>query len=162
MKIEIGVLEVSMRKRIIDFLNRHRLILILVILIFIVIIFLAAKTILFFSHNFQALSCTEEIDDEYCYYEDTIIFVDPNASKEAFFARYDEEVAALEEEYSLPEFNYYTAYYYLVAARLNYSTKEEYKIFQNFFEVYANTYNIEEFYLQNSFYFNLFYPYKIV
>ena len=150
-----------MIKKVINFLDHHRLVLIIGILLLIVILYFGINTILFFHHDFVSLSCTSDLDEEYCYHEDTIIFVNPEESKKNFFLKYDDEIEMLKEEYNLDEFNFYTAYYYLVAARLNYDTKEEYKILKNFFEIYANTYDLESFYIQNNFYFNLFYPYKI-
>ena len=70
-------------------------------------------------------------------------------------------MADLQEEYHLADFNYYTAYYYLVVARLNYDINSEYKILEEFFQNYVNTYQLEDFYFQYNFYFNLFYRYKI-
>ena len=150
-----------MIKKVINFFNRHRLVLILGILLVIVVVFLGVNTFLFFHHDFAALSCTSDLDEETCYHEDIVIFINPEESKENFFLKYDDEIEMLKEDYNLDEFNFYTAYYYLVAARLNYDTKEEYKILTTFFEKYANTYNLEEFYMEINFYFNLFYADKI-
>ena len=150
-----------MRKRVVNFFDEHRVVLIFLILILIVIIFLSINSNLFFHHEFESLTCTKEIDDEYCYHNDIKIFVNPEKSKEDFFTRYDDEIEKLIEEYHLDEFDFYTAYYYLVASRLNYDINSEYKILQDFFETYVNTYNLEEFYMENNFYFNLFYRYKI-
>lgn len=150
-----------MRKRVVNFFDEHRVVLIFLILILIVIIFLSINSYLFFHHEFESLTCTEEIDDEYCYHNDIKIFVNPEKSKEDFFTRYDDEIEKLIDDYHLDEFDFYTAYYYLVASRLNYDINSEYKILQDFFETYVNTYNLEEFYMENNFYFNLFYPYKI-
>ena len=150
-----------MRKRVVNFFDEHRVVLIFLILILIVIIFLSINSYLFFHHEFESLTCTEEIDDEYCYHNDIKIFVNQEKSKEDFFTRYDDEIEKLIDDYHLDEFDFYTAYYYLVASRLNYDINSEYKILQDFFETYVNTYNLEEFYMENNFYFNLFYPYKI-
>ena len=150
-----------MRKRVVNFFDEHRVVLIFLILILIVIIFLSINSYLFFYHVFESLTCTEEIDDEYCYHNDIKIFVNPEKSKEDFFTRYDDEIEKLIDDYHLDEFDFYTAYYYLVASRLNYDINSEYKILQDFFETYVNTYNLEEFYMENNFYFNLFYRYKI-
>ena len=150
-----------MRKRVVNFFDEHRVVLIFLILILIVIIFLSINSYLFFHHEFESLTCTEEIDDEYCYHNDIKIFVNPEKSKENFFTKYDDEIEKLIDDYHLDEFGFYTAYYYLVASRLNYDINSEYKILQDFFETYVNTYNLEEFYMENNFYFNLFYHYKI-
>ena len=116
---------------------------------------------LFFHHDFLKLECTEEIDEEYCYHDDIEILKDPEKSKEAFFLQYEDLILDLQEEYHLADFNYYTAYYYFVAARLNYQITGSEKILQDFFLDYVNTYQLEDFYLENNFYFNLFYRYKI-
>ena len=150
-----------MIKKVISFFDHHRIWLIVLILILIVLIFLGVKSYLFFHHEFTALTCTEGIDEEYCYHNNLEIFIDPEKSRNTFFEKYSNLIANLQEEYHLEEFNFYTAYYYLVAARLNYEINSDYKIFKDFFEVYANTYRLEEFYLDNNIYFDLFYPYKI-
>ena len=150
-----------MRKRIINFFDEHRIVLIFLILMLFVIIFLSINSYFFFHHEFVSLPCTKEIDDKYCYYEEIKIFKNPEKSKEDFFTKYDDEIKSLIDNYHLDEFGFYTAYYYLVASKLNYDINSEYKILQDFFETYVNTYNLEEFYLKNNFYFNLFYRYKI-
>ena len=150
-----------MIKKIISFFNKHRFLLIISILLLIIILFLTINIYFFFHHNFIALECTKKINEEYCYYNDTKILIKPEATKNAFFKRYDDEIAKLKEEYNLDEFNFYTAYYYLVAARVQYETKEEYKILLEFFEQYSNTYNLEDFYFKHVLYFDLFYGYKI-
>ena len=161
MKIEIVVLEEFMIKRVINFFDRHRILLVFMILLLIVIIFIGINSYFFFHHDFEALTCTEDLDEEYCYHENTRILKDAENSKESFFDEYQEEIASLQEEYHLDEFNFYTAYYYQVASKLNYEITKEYKVLADFFEAYANTYDLEEFYKANNFYFNLFYRYKI-
>lgn len=160
MKIVIDVLEDFM-KRITSFLDNHRVLLVFLILALVVIIYLGINTYLFFHHNFVKLECTDKIDKEYCYHDDEEIFIDPEESKKAFFLQYEKVIADLQEEYHLADFNYYTAYYYLVVARLNFDINKEYKILEDFFQTYVNTYQLEDFYLKNNFYFNLFYRYKI-
>ncbi len=150
-----------MIKSIINFFDQHRILLVISILFFIVIIFIGINSYLFFHHQFSPLTCTQSIDDEYCYYEDTIIFKNPENSKNAFFKQYNTEILELQETYNLAEFNFYTAYYYLVASRLNTQVTGEDEILENFFQEYTDTYNIEAFYFKNIFYFELFYPYKI-
>ena len=161
MKIEIAGSEELMIKRVINFFDQHRILLILLILFLIISIFIGVNSYLFFHHDFEVLVCTEEIDEDYCYHKNIKILKDPENSKEEFFAEYQDEIESLQEEYHLDEFNFYTAYYYQVASRLNYEINSEYKILKDFFEAYANTYNLEEFYKDNNFYFNLFYRYKI-
>ena len=150
-----------MIKRVVSFFDKHRLFLVLLILLVIVILFLGINSYLFLHHEFTALNCTEEIDEEYCYHNDTEIYKNPEESAYVFFEKYSDEIEELKENYNLDEFNFYTAYYYLVASRLHYEMNEEYKLLVEFFEVYANTYNLEEFYFDNTLYFNMFYPYKI-
>ena len=161
MIIGIAVLEDCMIKKVINYFDHHRLFLVLLILILIIILFLGINSYLFLHHEFIPLTCTEELDENYCYHEDKMILIDPKNSQNRFFKRYDDEIKMLQDNYNLDDFNYYTAYYYLVAARLQYTTNQEYKILKDFFEVYANTYNLEDFYFHNSIYFNLFYHYKI-
>ena len=150
-----------MIKKAINSLNQHRLLLIRIILLLIIITFLSINSYLFLHHKFQALTCTEKIDEEYCYHNDIKILKNPQSSQEAFFKKYDDEISELQEKYHLDEFNFYTAYYYLVASRLNYTINNEYKIMEEFFEAYTNTYDLEQFYFKNNFYFSLFYNYKI-
>ena len=150
-----------MIKRIVNFFDKHRIFLVLFILLIIVILFLGVNSYFFLNHKFMPLNCTKEINEEYCYHNEVEILKDPESSKEAFFEKYSDEIEELEETYNLDEFNFYTAYYYLVASRLHYDMNEEYKILVEFFERYANTYNLEEFYFDNTLYFNMFYPYKI-
>lgn len=150
-----------MIKKGINFLNEHRLLLIILILLLFIIIFFAVNIYLFFHHEFTAFKCSENINEEICYYNDLEILVNPESTKKAFFKRYDDEIEELKENYNLEEFNYYTAYYYLTAARLQYETKTEYKLLLEFFERYVNTYNLEDFYFDYVLYFNMFYRYKI-
>ena len=150
-----------MIKQVVNFLDNHRLLLVFLILCLIVLLFIGINSYIFLHHEFQALNCTENIDDEYCYHHDIKIFANPENSKTEFFTHNEEIIHELQEQYHLDDFNYYTAYYYLVASKLHYTTDQEYKILWDFFEIYANTYNLEEYYLENNFYFNLFYKYKI-
>lgn len=150
-----------MIKKVVNFFDSHRLFLVLLILLVVVILFLSINSYLFLHHEFKALDCTEEIDEEYCYHNDTKILKNPEESAYAFFEKYHKGIDELIEKYNLDEFNNYTAYYYLVASRLHYETNEEYKILVEFFEAYTNTYNMEKFYFDNTIYFNMFYPYKI-
>lgn len=160
MRTVIDVLEDFM-KRIASFLDKHRVLLVFLILALVVIVYLGVNSYLFFHHDFLKLECTEEIDEEYCYHDDIEILKDPEKSKEAFFLQYEDLILDLREEYHLADFNYYTAYYYFVAARLNYQITGSEEILQDFFQNYVNTYQLEDFYLENNFYFNLFYRYKI-
>lgn len=150
-----------MIKKLINFFDHHRLLLVLFLLLLIVIIFLGVNSYFFFHHDFKAFPCTEEIDDEYCYYENTKIFSNPEESKNKFFEQYQDEIENLQEEYHLKDFSFYTAYYYAIAAQLNYKITGEYKVLEDFFETYVNTYDLEDFYKEQSFYFNLYYRFKI-
>lgn len=107
------------------------------------------------------LNCTEGIDEEYCYSKEKKIFVDPKKSKKEFFVKYEEEIKELKKNYNLDTFEFYTAYYYQVASDLNYEITGENKELKDFFEIYANTYDLENYYLNNSLYFRWFYRYKI-
>ncbi len=147
--------------KIINFLDQHRLVLIVLILFVISAFFLGIKSYLFLHHNFHALNCTEKIDEEFCYYKDKIIFSEPDKSKDSFFQKYNDEIEKLQNKYHLDDFNNYTAYYYFTVSKLDYTMHQENKILQDFFKVYVNTYDLETFYFDNNFYFNLFYNYKI-
>ncbi len=161
MKIEIVALEEIMMKKVIKFFDHHRLLLVLLILLFIVLLFLTINSYLFLHYDFNALNCTKEIDEEYCYYKEKKIFVNPEQSKKAFFYKQADIIEELQKNYHLDDFNFYTAYYYFVASKLQYEINGEYKILQDFFKTYVDTYNLEDFYINNNFYFNLFYRYKI-
>ena len=150
-----------MIKRVVNFLNRHRFLLIIIALLIITILFIGINSILFFHHQFNKLTCTKELDEEYCYHENTKIFINPLNSKDIFFEKYADEITQLINEYNLDEFNNYTAYYYYYASKINYEKNNEYKILLDFFKTYIDTYNIEEFYMENNFFFNIFYNYKI-
>ena len=89
------------------------------------------------------------------------ILVEPEGSKETFFTEYQEEIEALKKKYRLDDFNFYTAYYYQVVSDLEYELTGENKELKDFFEVYANTYDLENYYLKNNLYFRWFYRYKI-
>ena len=75
--------------------------------------------------------------------------------------KYDEEIEDLKENYNLDTFEFYTAYYYQVSSDLIYELTGENKELKDFFEVYANTYDLENYYLKNNLYFRWFYRYKI-
>ena len=62
-----------MIKKVVNFFDSHRLFLVLLILLVVVILFLSINSYLFLHHEFKALDCTEEIDEEYCYHNDTKI-----------------------------------------------------------------------------------------
>ena len=145
----------------IKFLDNHRFILVIIILFIISLLFFSIKTYLFFHHDFEVRTCSSPLDSEYCYYEDLIILKNPEEYKEKFFLKYKDEISTLKENYNLDEFNHYTAYYYDVAAHLQYEISQEYKVLSNFFKAYTNTYDLENFYLENNFYFNIFYHYNI-
>lgn len=87
--------------------------------------------------------------------------MDPKKSKEKIFNNYKDEIKELQENLNLDDFGFYTAYYYQVASDLNYEIKKENKELKDFFEIYANTYDLENYYLENSIYFKWFYRYTI-
>ena len=103
MKIEIVALEEIMMKKVIKFFDHHRLLLVLLILLFIVLLFLTINSYLFLHYDFNALNCTKEIDEEYCYYNDTKILKNPEESAYAFFEKYNKEINELIEKYNLLE-----------------------------------------------------------
>lgn len=161
MIIGIDALGELMIKKVVSFCDKHRLFLVLLILIFIIILFLSINSYLFLHYDFKALNCTNNIDENYCYHDNKKILIKPESSKKEFFKKYEKVIQELKTKYHLADFNFYTAYYYLTASKLHYEINGEYKVLQDFFESYVNTYNLEEFYLKNNFYFNIFYHYKI-
>lgn len=150
-----------MIKKIINFFDRHRLILVLTILFIIAFIFLLINSLIFLNYKFKPLECTKEIDETYCCHNDIKIFADASTSKKKFFKTHEKEINNLKEIYELPEFNYYTSYYYEKVALVNYEKNDEGEELYNFFLMYNKTYNLEAYYQKNNFYYEIFKPYKI-
>lgn len=148
-------------KKIINFLDRHRLILVLLILLLISFLFLGINSLLFLYHNFKPLECDKKIEDNYCYHENIKIFVEPEEEKNNFFKNNSKEIKILKETYNLPDFSYHTAYFYSLASELEYNMNEENNKLYDFFATYKNTYDLEKFYKKNIFYYEIFYDYKI-
>ena len=148
-------------KKIIKFLDNHRFVLIILVLLLISISFLSIKSIFFFIYKFQNLACTNDIDEMYCYNKETKIYRYPEEIKKVIFTEKKDDIKALKEKYKLPDFNFYTSYYYEVASLLNYNETEENKDLLEFFTNYNTSYNLSEFYKENVLYYNLFYRYKI-
>jgi len=151
-----------MIKKVINFLDKHRFILVLLILFLISLLFLSFNSIRFLSHDFKNLNCTKKIDNKYCYNNDNKIFINGKVEQKTFFEKNKKQINKLKKDYDLPEFNNYTSYYYEVASLLEYNSLNNKKELYNFFDIYNNTYNIESFYLKNSFYYEIFYPYKVL
>lgn len=149
-------------KRIISFLDKHRIFLALIIILVISLTFIAINSFLFFHHKFKSLTCTDELEDIYCYNNDIQIFKNPNQEKEKIFKEKSEEINNLTQKYKLPKFNFYTSYYYEVAALFNFNETNEGEDLLLFFKYYNNSYSISEFYKNNTFYYEMFYPYKII
>lgn len=148
-------------KKVINYLDNHRLILVILILLLIVIAFFSIKTILFLNHKFNNLDCTQDLDETYCYYKETKIFRNPEEKKEDIFKEKKEEINSLKEKYKLPSFNFYTSYYYEIAALLNFNETDENEDLLIFFTTYNASYKIAEYYKKNILYYDLFYRYKI-
>lgn len=150
-----------MGKNIINFFDHHRLILILIILLLASIIFLGLNSFIFLHHDFIALECDNTIDEIYCETNNVIILQNASKSVKQFFKDNQKEIDDLKETYSLNEFNNYTAYYYYTAAKIDYNINPDNDTLYSFFSAYINTYDLENFYLKNNFYFQIFYPYKL-
>ena len=90
-----------MLKKIINYFDHYRIVLIFVILLIITLLFLGINSYLFLHHDFIALTCTEELDDEYCYHDEIKILINPEESKNNFFEKYDDEIKMLQEKYNL-------------------------------------------------------------
>lgn len=149
-------------KKIISFLDKHRFILVLLILFLISSIFIGINSLIFLNHKFNSLTCTKDIDETYCYSNDIYIFKNPEEEKNKIFEEEKEKIEALKKKYKLPKFNFYTSYYYEVASLFNFKETDEGEDLLLFFQKYNNSYNIGEFYKKNTFYYGIFYPYKIV
>lgn len=149
--------------KIIKFLDKHRFILIILILILITVIFLSIKSFFFLNKQFKPLECLKNLDNNSCKYKNIEIFKNPEKSKKEFLKEYSKSIADLQAKYKLPNLNFYTSYFYEVAANLEYNMtmdsvlKEVYL----FFQTYNNTYKLKEFYQENPIYYNIFYPYKL-
>lgn len=150
-----------MIKKLINFLNNHRVILVLLILLLISILFLSINSYRFLHHTFQNLTCTKKIDDIYCYHENIKIFQNVEKSQETFFKEKEKQIEELKERYDLPKWNKYTSYYYEIASLLDYKYGYCEEELYNFFHIYNNTYKISEFYKDNNFYYDIFYHFKI-
>ena len=146
----------------INFLNKHRFLLIISILFLIVICFVIIKLIIFKTYNFKAYACTSLIDENTCLYNKTTILKEPDKYKEQVFKEYENYLNDLIKEYNLPEFNNYTAYLYLMASNYDYNLTNRNKTLNTFFNNYVNTYNLKEFYQKNSLFYDIFYPFKLI
>lgn len=147
-------------KKVINFLDNHRVILVLLIIIIVVILFITIKSIMFLNHDFKSFKCSEEVEDV-CYFNGLEILKNPEEEKDSFFMEHENEINKLKEKYSLPTFNHYTAYYYYETSSLDYILNSESEVLLQFFRKYCNTYNIEKYYQENVLFYNLYYHYKI-
>lgn len=148
--------------KLINYLDKHRLILVLLILLFTAATFIGVNSFIFLKHKFEKLECTSELDETYCYHEIFQIYINPEAEKKNIFKEKELEIKALKAKYKLPEFNFYTSYYYEVASLLNYNETNENEELLVFFKNYNTSYEISNFYKKNTFYYDLFYHYKII
>ena len=146
----------------INFLNKHRFLLIISILFLIVICFVIIKLIIFKTYNFKAYSCTSLIDENTCLYHNITILKEPDKYEEQVFKEYENYLNDLIKEYNLPEFNNYTAYLYLMASNYDYNLTNRNKTLNTFFNNYVNTYNLKEFYQKNTLFYDIFYPFKLI
>lgn len=151
-----------MIQKIINFLNTHRLILVILILMIISIFFLTIKSVIFLNHKFNAFDCTADLDETYCFHNDIQILIEPERIKEKIFIEKAKEIKELQKDYKLPKFSKYTSYYYEVASLMYFKETGEYEELVTFFKNYNRSYDIVNFYKKNVIYFDLFYHYKIV
>ena len=151
-----------MIRKVSNFLDKHRLILVLVILFLFSLIFIGTSLGLFFTHNFDNLKCEKNVDDNICLNNNLEILKKPEEVKKEIFLEYKNSIESLKEEYNLPKFNYYTAYYYTLASNLDYSKNKRNMTLNEFFNLYSNTYNLETFYKNNNLFYQIFFPYKLV
>ncbi len=151
-----------MIRKIVSFFDRHRFILSLFLMLLVSIIFILVSLILFFNHDFEALKCNKDIDQEICNYNNKEIFIKPEESINKIFREYKIEIEELKKEYKLPEFGFYTAYYYELASNFDYQKNKRNETLNKYFKIYSNSYNLEKFYKKNNLFFRIFYPYKII
>ena len=150
-----------MLQKTIKFLDNHRFLLVLLLLILFIILFFIVSIFIFFNYNFKPLACTKNIDENTCYHDNIKILKEPQTTKETIFKNYAQELQTLKTTYNLPEFNYYTAYYYTKISELDYEKNKRNETLYEFFTYYSNTYNLTEFYQTNNLFYEIFYPYKI-
>lgn len=147
-------------KKVVNFLDRHRFLLVIFILFLISLIFLGINSYQFFHHEFLRLDCTKEINDTYCYHDNIEIYKEIG-NEELFLESHEEEIKKLKEDYHLPEWNKYTSYYYETISYIDYNSNDGSEELYLFFSIYNNTYEIQSFYEKYNFYYSIFYPYKI-
>ncbi len=150
-----------MLKKAINFLDKHRFLLILSILFIIVLVFISIKSYLFLNYNFEALKCTKNKDDIYCYNKNVLIYKEPEKIKKDILAVYSNDIAKIKKEYELPDLDMYSFYFYQVVISLEHSKKNNLEDLLIFFKTYSDTYDLENFYIKNNFYYDLFRDYKL-
>ena len=146
----------------INFLNKHRFLLVISILFLIVICFIIIKLIIFKTYHFKPYTCTSMVDENTCLYNNITILKEPTKYKDKIFKEYENYINDLITEYNLPEFNNYTAYLYLLASNYDYSLTNRNETLNMFFNYYVNTYNLKEFYQKNTLFYDIFYPFKLI
>ena len=149
-------------RKISNFLDKHRLILVLLILFMVVLIFIGVNLLIFFNYHFEALDCEKEINDEVCLVNNLEILKNPEETKKEIFLEYKNSIDSLKEEYNLPEFDFYTAYYYKLASNLDYSKNKRNMTLNDFFNRYCNSYSLDTFYKNNNIFYQIFLPYKLI
>ncbi len=151
-----------MIRKVVSFFDRHRFILSLFIMLIVSMIFIMVSLFMFFKHDFEAFKCSKDIDKEVCIYKNKEIYSNPDKSINKVFKEYEGEIKELVKEYNLPEFDFYTAYYYELASNFDYQKNKRNETLNKYFKIYSNTYNLEKFYKKNNLFFRIFYPYKII
>lgn len=150
-----------MIKKVCNFLNNHRIFLTLLLIFVTFGVFLGIKSLIFINHNFVKLECSKNLGQDTCYYGDNLIFINPDKSKQSFFESHIVEINDLKEEYELSDFNMFTAYFYKVASELDFKMSDGKEEVYTFFKIFSDTYNLEDFYLKNIVFYDLFYPNRI-
>ncbi len=151
-----------MIKKLINFLERHRIIFALIVIILVSLIYIIVNVVMFFKHDFEAFKCSKNNGEEICIYNNKEIYADPKSSIDKIFKEYEREILELKKEYKLPEFNFYTAYYYELASNFDYQMNKRNETLNKYFKIYSNSYDLEKFYKKNNLFFRIFYPYKII
>lgn len=148
-------------KKVINFWDNHRIILVLSILLIVAILFLGIKSLIFINYKFEKLECDSNIGEDKCYVGERVVLVNPMKSKKDFWENHEEEIDQLRLEYELPDFSMHTAYFYEIAALLDWKLADGKEEIYDFFKVFCDTFSLEDFYQKNIVFYDIFYPERI-
>ena len=113
----------------------------IIILLVVSLVFMGVNLYIFFNYNFEELSCTKNINEDICYNDKKEILKDPENEKKKIFKEYKDNIEISKMDYTMYKRN---------------------ESLNNFFNDYSNTYNLEEFYKNNTLFYQIFLPYKML